>query len=226
MEIKLRIERVDDKTVKCFLSNEELEEYDIDYKDFIMRSEKAREVVQDIMEQAEIEVGYKPPQFAFDLQIMMVPDQGMVLTFSEKDPMESMSGEQIIEALKGMKQMLQKAKERIAQGAPQETGKNEKPGEIPQPQEAVFLFESMSDLTDFARVLPANLRVASTLYSLQDGYYLYLRKGAASYKRYSRACVQAMEFAGLYTADEDRMRYIEEHGEMIIAEQALKKLRF
>ena len=31
----MKIERIDDKTVKCFLSNEELEEYDIDYKDFV-----------------------------------------------------------------------------------------------------------------------------------------------------------------------------------------------
>ena len=35
----MKIQRVDDKTVKCFLSKEELEEYQIDYKDFIMRIE-------------------------------------------------------------------------------------------------------------------------------------------------------------------------------------------
>ena len=63
----MRIERVDDKTVKCFLSNEELEEYEIDYKDFILRSDKAREIVQEIIEQAEEEVGYKPPKFATSL---------------------------------------------------------------------------------------------------------------------------------------------------------------
>lgn len=38
----MKIERIDDKTVKCFLSNEELEEYDIDYKDFVTRSDKAK----------------------------------------------------------------------------------------------------------------------------------------------------------------------------------------
>ena len=69
----MKIERIDDKTVKCFLSNEELEEYDIDYKDFVTRSDKAKEVVQEIIEQAEEEVGYKPPKYAFDLQIMMLP---------------------------------------------------------------------------------------------------------------------------------------------------------
>ena len=29
----MKIERVDDKTVKCFLSNEELEQHNIDYKE-------------------------------------------------------------------------------------------------------------------------------------------------------------------------------------------------
>ena len=80
----MKIERIDDKTVKCFLSNEELEEYEIDYKDFVTRSDKAKEVVQEIIEQAEEEVGYKPPKYAFDLQIMMLPDEGLVLVFSEK----------------------------------------------------------------------------------------------------------------------------------------------
>ena len=49
----MRIERVDEKTIKCFLSNEELEQYEIDYKDFVMRSDKARAVVQEIISQAK-----------------------------------------------------------------------------------------------------------------------------------------------------------------------------
>ena len=82
----MKIERVDERTVKCFLSNEELEEYDIDYKDFVLRSDKAKEVVQEIIEQAEEEVGYKPPRFAFDLQIVM--PQGDE-TSSAEDPGEA-----------------------------------------------------------------------------------------------------------------------------------------
>ena len=108
----MRIERVDEKTVKCFLSNEEMEEYEIDYKDFIMRSDKAREVVQDIIEQAEEEVGYKPPKFAFDLQIMLLPDQGLILTFSDRDA-ETRDTDQFIECLKEMKRILQRTREKI-----------------------------------------------------------------------------------------------------------------
>ena len=114
----MKIERVDERTVKCFLSNEELEEYDIDYKDFVLRSDKAKEVVQEIIEQAEEEVGYKPPRFAFDLQIVMLPEQGLILTFSERDS-QVKEGEQFIECLREMRRLLQKTRERLG-GPPAE----------------------------------------------------------------------------------------------------------
>ena len=223
----MRIERVDDKTVKCFLSNEELEHYDIDYKDFVMRNEKAKEVVQEIIEQAEEEVGYKPPRYAFELQIMMLPDKGLLLTFSEKEP----EGEQLIQCLQEMKKLLLQAKESVGL-----TGKEEKPENgdtkqskkqppVKQPDFAVFAFSSLRNVMNYASSLPANLRVESELYELDGIYYLFFRRGHAAYPRYSRACIQAMEFAGLYTAEESQTRHIKEHGTCLIAEKAVKKLR-
>ncbi len=216
----MRIERVDDKTVKCFLSNEELEQYDIDYKDFIMRSDKAREVVQEIMEHAEEEVGYKPPKYAFDLQIMMLPDQGMLLIFSERDS----DGERLMECLREMRKALTQAKEYIGAADKQENG-NSAPEQPKQPDFAVFAFSGLRNVMDYAASLPANLRVESELYEMDGLYYLFLRKGHAAYNRYSRACIQALEFAGLYAADERQTEHLKEHGTCLIAEKAVKKLR-
>lgn len=218
---------MDDKTVKCFLSNEELEHYNIDYKDFVMRNEKAKEVMQEIIEQAEEEVGYKPPRYAFELQIMMLPDKGLLLTFSEKEP----EGEQLIQCLQEMKKLLLQAKESVGL-----TGKEEKPEDgdtkqskkqppVKQPDFAVFAFSSLRNVMNYASSLPANLRVESELYELDGIYYLFFRRGHAAYPRYSRACIQAMEFAGLYTAEESQTRHIKEHGTCLIAEKAVKKLR-
>lgn len=225
----MKIERVDDKTVKCFLSNEELDEYEIDYKDFVMRSEKAREVVQEIIVQAEEAVGYKPPKYSFDLQIMMLPDQGLLLTFSEREP----ESEPLIECIREMKRVLQKAREKAAiqngQGAePSETdeqaaGRNRQP--VKKPEFAIFAFDSLRNVMDFSAVLPGNLRVDSALYEMEDTYYLCLGKGHAAYQRYSRACIQAMEFGSLYGAEEKLLLRLEEHGICLIQAKALKKLR-
>lgn len=231
----MRIERIDEKTVKCFLSNQELEEYDIDYKDFIMRSEKAKEVVQEIIEQAEEEVGYKPPQFAFDLQIMMLPEQGMILTFSERDS-EVHEGDQFIECLKEMKRILQRTRERLNQtsesagGGEEEAGKpkREEKGGNPRadrPGFAVFAFSGIGRVMEYAAVLPANLQVDSILYEMDGLYYLYLKKGRASYERYSRACIQALEFGSLYAAEERQTAQLKEHGQCLIGEKAIRKLR-
>lgn len=231
----MRIERVDDKTVRCFLTNEELDEYEVDYKDFIMRSEKAKELVHDIVEQATEEVGYKPPQFAFDLQIMMVPDQGLLLTFSEQDPVDNLdkkTGEHLVECLKEMQRILKEGKgkksvtgEKPAETSGEKTGA-EKADEPPaQVEISLFAFSGLNAVIEYARVLPANLRVGSALYEMNGIYYLYMHKGAASYERYSRACVQALEFGSLYSAEQKDVTYIERYADCLIAEKALKKLR-
>lgn len=231
----MRIERVDDKTVKCFLSNEELEEYNIDYKDFVLRSDKAKEIVKEIIEQAEEEVGYKPPQFAFDLQIMMLPDKGLVLTFSEKEPFDVKDGDQILEYLKEMKDIIKRTREKIennsgnVQASGQDKGESEEkkdqPAQNVRPGCAVFAFDNIGSLMEYATAMPKGLRVGSELYKMDDIYYLYLTKDSAAYERYSRACIQAMEFGGLYAADEERITLLKEHGECLIAVKALKKLR-
>lgn len=230
----MKIERVDDKTVKCFLSNEELDEYDIDYKDFVLRSDKAKEVVQEIIVQAEEAVGYKPPRYSFDLQIMMLPDQGLLLTFSEREP----ESDPLIECLKEMKKVLLKAREKVGLPAPQASG--EQPGPVPgaeqpvpqtpsapvsKPEFAVFAFASVRDVISYAQALPGNLRIDSALYEMDDTFYLCLGKGRASYERYSRACIQALEFGALYGAEEQLLLRLEEHGACLIQAKAVKKLK-
>ena len=157
----MKIERIDDKTVKCFLSNEELEEYDIDYKDFVTRSDKAKEVVQEIIEQAEEEVGYKPPKYAFDLQIMMLPDEGLVLVFSEKEPLENKNGAQLLQALQEMKRVFEEKKAEIGaaleKSAQDEVAKNAgknkkakgKAEEAAKPQVAIFAFRNIGRVIEY-----------------------------------------------------------------------------
>lgn len=232
----MKIERIDDKTVKCFISNEELEEFEITYKDFITRSEKAKEVVEEIIEQAIEEVGYKPPQFAMDMQIMMMPEKGMVLTLSEKTPEDLQKNPALMEYLKEMRKTLEEHFGRPgAEGLPQLPAANEAEtqdagslanvNEQQLPDFAIFKMATLRELSEYARILPKNLRVESCLYVDKGEYYLFLQKGHASYKRYSRACIQALEYGVLFGATEDKIVYLDEHAECLIPEKAIGKLR-
>ena len=212
------------------------------------RSEKAREIVEAIMAQAVEEVDYKPPHFAFDLQIMLLPDQGMILTFTERTPEDLKNGVNLINYLREMRRIL---KDKLGmdgsaiagllaqammtaaagQAETQEEGLDGKEPskkesqEIQKPRFAIFRFTSMRSLCEYARALPKNLRVISRLYRDGDTYYLYLERGGASYERYSRASIQALEFGELYAATQDKAVYLEEHGECLIGDKALARLR-
>ena len=203
-------------------------------------------MVEQIIAQAVEEVGYKPPEFAMDMQIMMLPDQGMILTLSEKTPDEIKNNPTLMEYLREMKKVFEQKMvgadmspenlEKMFMGAkpgeiaapPKEEkevitdNKEEKPG---QPSFAVFAFDSLRSICDYVKVLPKTLRVNSILYVEKGVYYLYMEKGAASYKRYSRACILAMEYGKLYGASMDKVTYLQEHGECLIAEKAIQKLR-
>lgn len=218
----MKFERIDDKTVRCFLSNEELESFQIDYKDFVTRSDKAREVVREIMEQATEEVGFQPPKFAFDMSIMMMPDQGVVLTFSESDPLEEKGGNRLMEYLKEMKRSLEQLGAKTQDGAEGDRGSVSH--ETAPVDQGIFEFGSIAAVMELAAAVPAGLRVNSALYRMGEHYFLLLEKGAAAREKYSKLCVQALEFSGLYGAEPGKLLFLQEHGECLIPEKALRKL--
>ncbi|MBP5198663.1 MAG: adaptor protein MecA [Lachnospiraceae bacterium] len=225
----MRVERIDDKTVKCYLTVNELMEYNINYNDFVTRSSKAREVIREIMVQAHEELGYVPSGMAFDLQIVFSPENGMELTFSEKGP-QDFTAEQVENALAEMRELLTKLR-KDREGAQNEARQKSKSAKTPDedepesPEEAIFAFKKMTDLMDFSAVLPKNIRIATELYELDDTLYLYLAKGGASYDKYSRACLSALEYGVLYGAEPERIEYIKNKGKVIIPDRAINKLR-
>lgn len=224
----MRIVRLDEKTVKCFLSNEELKEYELEYSDFITRSEKARELVHEIMKKANEEVGYEPPQFALEMQIMVVPEQGVVLTFADKDADGSTISGQFADYLKELKEMFQSTKDELLKSKDKAVEASAPVGKpvaaAPKPGLAVFCFASVGRVMDYAAVLPANLRVESSLYKQGEFFFLLMAKGGASFKRFGMACIQALEFGSLYSAEEQVAVSLKEHSECLIAEKALKVL--
>lgn len=76
--------RVNDHMIKCLISEEDMDQYDISIEDFFSRSENAMEFLHEIVRQAELAVDYKPEGPLTSLQIAPIPDQGIAIFLTEK----------------------------------------------------------------------------------------------------------------------------------------------
>ena len=73
--------------------------------------------------------------------------------------------------------------------------------------------------------IPVRLSVKSCLYKVDESYYLVLEKNRLSYKMFNKISAQAVEFGNLIAVSNERMQYLDEHGECLIEGRAVSKLR-
>lgn len=90
-------QRIDKNTVQCHMTEEEMNEYGFEIEDFFTNQEKSREFLEQIVERAEEEVGYEVESGMISMQLMRLPDNSLMITFSDR-------GE---DGLQGMLQHLQ-----------------------------------------------------------------------------------------------------------------------
>jgi adapter protein MecA 1/2 len=80
--------RVNDHMVKCLITEEDMDRYDVSIEDFFTRTENAMEFLHEIVKQAAEEVDYKPEGPLTSLQIAPVPDKGIAIFLTEKSQID------------------------------------------------------------------------------------------------------------------------------------------
>ena len=80
----MNISRMDDDSIRCILTSEDLEENGLNLEDFFRNSDHAKEFLQTIVERAREEVGYEFGRGALAMQVVPLPQNGLLITFSEK----------------------------------------------------------------------------------------------------------------------------------------------
>ena len=89
----------------------------------------------------------------------------------------------------------------------------------------MFVFASLHQVMQYTASIPSTLSVKSHLYKEGDVYYLVMEKNRLSYKMFNKISAQAVEFGNLIAVSEERMQYLAEHGECLIADRAVSRLR-
>lgn len=81
----MKFRRIDDETVRCVLTEEDMRENGIEMDDFFKDRDKVRGFLEQLVERAKVEVGYEAKHGMLSLQIVPLPHNAVSITFSEKE---------------------------------------------------------------------------------------------------------------------------------------------
>ena len=214
----MKYKKINEATVQCIITAEDMLEYGLTLSDIFERNEKGEGFLRDIIERAHDEIGYQINGENIAMQITPLKDKGLVVTFTDEGPM-------------GFKDIMKHLKD-VLQGVSDELGRQDQ-AEMESGQSAegfdenrrMFVFASLHQVMQFTASIPNSVSVKSHLYKESNVYYLVMEKNRLSYKMFNKISAQAVEFGNLIAVSEERMQYLEEHGECLIADRAVSRLR-
>ncbi len=216
----MKYKKINEATVQCIITEEDMQEYGLTLSDIFERNEKGEGFLRDIIERAHDEVGYTISGDSIAMQIMPLKDKGLAVTFTNESPA-------------GFRDILQHLKE-VLQGVSAEISRQEEEERQARKQEQLdelnesrrmFVFATLHQVMQCAASIPSGVCVKSHLYKESEIYYLVVEKNRLSYKMFNKISAQAVEFGNLIAVSEERMQYLKEHGECLIADRAVSRLR-
>lgn len=80
----MKFKRIDVDTVRCIITEDELSQSGLQLEDFLHNDGKAEPFLRKIISMAEEEVGYKVQGGNVSIQVTVLPEHSLALTFSEK----------------------------------------------------------------------------------------------------------------------------------------------
>lgn len=227
----MKFEKMENGTLRCTLTQEDLEQNGIELDDFFSNTKNARDFLEKLIRMAEDEVGFHASGNMMSIQAAIMPDDEIVLTFSESQ----VSGSEIIEHLKNMfhaadaeemKQDLQDARDDILKEVGEKKKQKESVAEKPAEYVYLLTFVSFSSVREFCRILPVGEKAISRLYYLdkKKQYFLWADLSLSTRKYVYEFVAASMEYADSIEKDSIRSSYLEEHAKIILREHALETL--
>lgn len=224
----MKFKRIDVDTVRCLISEEELFENGLEVDDFLQNSEKTEDFLRKILARAAEEVGYRIQGGNISIQVAVLPDHVLALTFSEKPDHGIMNMlDHLKHAVDAISQNVQERKEASENVVPERNVQEERAMKMVGRPEYQLSFDSLEQVIQYCRNVLLELPVDSDLYKLEERnvYFLFIKKDQMTDKQICRLLGAALEFAtGVYAAS-GLQAYVKEHGELLIGKNAMFQLQ-
>ena len=239
----MKFRKIDENTISCILSEEDMLENNIVLEDFFRDKNKVHDFMDVLIQKAKEEVGFETSGDLFSLQIMPLPKNGLAITFSD-NPDEGAKGfidhlkhtmEQVEEETENLPQqeiehILQGMLEEIENLEKKETDTNKKNNSKKRQnivtKMRIYEFSSMESLEEFCSLPKLEKNIKSSLYKneIENIYYLILEKGRLSVKKFDACCELAMDFSNFVSNKLLQKSYCEEHYTCVLEKKAVAAL--
>lgn len=232
----MKFKRIDTETVRCMISESELNANGLELDDFLNNKGKTEDFLKKIIAMAEQEVDYKVQGGPISIQVAVLDNRTLVLTLSEKQE------QNIMEMIKNLRSAVEVLADVTKQSSDvlEETikKKKEKEREATETENVsvekrldrdVYELEfcTLDDFMHYCDSVYLDFPVENCLYKLESNgcYYLILTKEPMTNNQLCKLLGASLDFTrGIYS--DGRMKaYLEEHAVSILPEHAIQHMK-
>ncbi len=214
-------------TVRCIVSETELMENGLQMDDFLQNDGKTEEFLRKIVSMAEEEVGFKVQGGPLSVQVAVLPEHSLALTFSERPDSNILN---ILQNLKSAVDTLSNLGSRTEEND-QEDQQKEEDTLVDGFDKRLYLleFQDMDQIITYAKSIVLEEPVVSSIYRLKErgavSYYLLIERNGLGDKEICRVISASVEFMENASADAHKAAFLKEHGTCVLEKDALEILQ-
>ena len=215
----MKIRKINDTTINCIITQDDLKKHGIDLDDLFDRRKNAVEFIRRIILKAASSVNLNIKNDYTSMRISVLPDQSVSLTISQ-DPAESAKIREHKEMASGQGERKRDDKEVIRHASARRTQLTSDSGTY------VFQFSSVMETAKCCRILASCRGIETSLYFVREtgAYYLLVAKGTDPSEDYSSIVLSLNEFGSMVSCDEITLAYLKEHSDCILRSRAAQQI--
>lgn len=239
----MEIRKINDTTIRCIITQQELREQEIDLDDLIEHKPRAMQYLHSIMDEAAQKENVHVDGPFTSMQIRVLKDNSICLTLTAGLQPDLLSALREIAAHLGA--MAQEEKEEQeenpsgrTEGGPllslpssdasagDAAASSEEEGAEDGGTVYAFICDTLGDVISGCRRIPDLEQQDTSLYYLEEdrAYYLMVLPGGGE-PGYERALLSMNEFGDFYELTAAEAAFVTEHGKCILKEKAVRTLR-
>lgn len=242
----MKIRRINDNTISCIITPEDLREKGFRLDDLFERKKEAVEFIRATVLEAARQENFNLEGELTTMRVSVMPDRSLNLMITREDSKDGAMREihriakSIFESMKAkaaadgeegqdsgedMDAPDSLVKALLSDAASEENGNGESVSADSESADSyMFSFYSIRDAMDCCRVFADSGPLESSLYYLQEDetYFLILRRTKQTPAGFAKNVLSANEFGELVTSREQFISYVTEHGVCIAKEHAVE----